>query len=88
MNHFLAAPIFRYCPGKSSGAEVLTAFAGICPPGWKVFVQQPIADVYATIKATMLRTEALMVAGLLISAFAALWRVRGLVHPNGFANMY
>jgi hypothetical protein len=41
----LAAPIFRYCPGKSSGAEVLTAFAGIYPLGWKLFVEQPITDV-------------------------------------------
>jgi signal transduction histidine kinase len=64
-----------------SGAEVLTAFAGIEPLGWKVFVEQPIAEVYATLNATILRTGALMVAGLLISAFTALWLVRGLVRP-------
>ena len=39
-----------------SGAEVLTAFAGIEPLGWKVFVEQPIAEVYATLNATILRT--------------------------------
>jgi hypothetical protein len=53
-----------------------------------VFVQQPIADVYTALNAAILRTGALMIAGSLISAFAALWRVRGLVHPNGFANMH
>ncbi len=64
-----------------SGAEVLTAFAGIEPVGWKVFVEQPIAEVYATLNAMILRTGVLMVAGLLISAFTALWLARGLVRP-------
>ncbi|TFH50724.1 MAG: HAMP domain-containing protein, partial [Lysobacterales bacterium] len=64
-----------------SGAEVLTAFASIEPLGWKVFVEQPIAEVYATLNATILRTAALMVAGLLISVFTALWLARGLVRP-------
>jgi len=64
-----------------SGSEVLTAFAGIEPLGWKVFVEQPIAEVYATLNATILRTGALMIAGLLISAFTALWLARGLVRP-------
>jgi signal transduction histidine kinase len=64
-----------------SGAEVLTAFAGIEPLGWKVFVEQPIAEVYATLNATILRTGALMIAGLLISALTALWLARGLVRP-------
>lgn len=64
-----------------SGAEVLTAFARIEPLGWKVFVEQPIAEVYATLNATILRTGALMVAGLLISMFTALWLARGLVRP-------
>jgi len=43
---------------------------------------------YTALNAAILRTGALMIAGSLISAFAALWRVRGLVHPNGFANMH
>lgn len=64
-----------------SGAEVLTAFAGIEPLGWKVFVEQPIAEVYATLNAAIVRTGALMVGGLLISAFTALWLARGLVRP-------
>ena len=64
-----------------SGAEVLTAFADIEPLGWKVFVEQPIAEVYATLNATILRTGALMVAGLLFSALTALWLARGLVRP-------
>ncbi|MBI3373256.1 MAG: GAF domain-containing protein [Betaproteobacteria bacterium] len=64
-----------------SGVEVLTAFASIEPLGWKVFVEQPVAEVYVTLKATMLRTGALMVAGLLLSALMALVFARGLVRP-------
>ena len=64
-----------------SGTEVLTAFADIEPLGWKVFVEQPVAEVYATLNATILRTGALMVAGLLFSVLTALWLARGLVRP-------
>ncbi len=64
-----------------SGTEVLTAFSGIEPPGWIVFIEQPVAEVYATLYTSILRTVALMIAGLLCSALAALWLARGLVHP-------
>ena len=64
-----------------SGKEVLTAYAGIEPLGWKVFVEQPVAEVYATLNATIMRTGVLMVAGLLFSALTALWLARGLVRP-------
>ena len=40
--------------------------------GWKVFVEQPVSEVYAALDATVLRTVALIVAGLLFSALAAL----------------
>ena len=64
-----------------SGTEVLTAFAGIEPLGWKVFVEQPVAEVYATLDATILRAGILMVAGLLVSAITAMWLARGMVRP-------
>ncbi len=63
------------------GKEVLTAFAGVEPLGWKVFVEQPVSEVYATLNATIVRTGMLMVAGLLFSALTALWLARGLVRP-------
>ncbi|MEO8202978.1 MAG: ATP-binding protein [Betaproteobacteria bacterium] len=64
-----------------AGKEVLTAFAGVEPLGWKVFVEQPVSEVYATLNATIVRTAMLMVAGLLFSALTALWLARGLVRP-------
>jgi HAMP domain-containing protein len=63
------------------GEEVLTAYASIAGLGWKVFVEQPVSEVYATLNAAILRTVGLLVAGLLISILVALWLARGLVHP-------
>jgi len=64
-----------------AGREVLTAYASVEPLGWKVFVEQPVSEVYATLNATIVRTGMLMVAGLLFSALTALWLARGLVRP-------
>jgi signal transduction histidine kinase len=59
------------------GVEVLTAYAPIDPLGWKVFVEQPVSEVYATLNASIARTVALLVAGLAISALVALALARG-----------
>jgi signal transduction histidine kinase len=77
-----------------SGNAVLTAHAPIEPAreqaargapasvlGWKVFVEQPVSEVYAALDATILRTVALIVAGLLFSALAALYLARNMVRP-------
>ena len=63
------------------GNEVLTAFANVEPIGWKVFVEQPVSEVYATLNSMIGRTGILMLAGLLFSALTALWLARGLVRP-------
>jgi signal transduction histidine kinase len=63
------------------GAEVLTAFAPIDPLGWRVFVEQPVAEVYATLDASILRTALLLAAGFVISALAAIFMARSLVRP-------
>ncbi|MGA8051296.1 MAG: cache domain-containing protein, partial [Burkholderiales bacterium] len=65
----------------ADGVEVLTAYATIDPLGWKVFVEQPVSEVYATLNASILRTVALLVAGLAISALVALALARGMVRP-------
>ncbi|HXZ53417.1 MAG TPA: cache domain-containing protein, partial [Burkholderiales bacterium] len=54
------------------GVEVLTAYAPIDPLGWKVFVEQPVSEVYATLNASIARTAALLLAGLAVSAMVAL----------------
>ena len=77
-----------------AGQSVLTAFAPIEPArekpvqgppppplGWKVFVEQPVSEVYSALDATILRTVALIVAGLFFSALAALWLARNMVRP-------
>ena len=77
-----------------NGHSVLTAYAPIEPAreqtarggpastlGWKVFVEQPVAEVYAALDATIVRTVALIVAGLLFSALAALYLARSMVRP-------
>jgi GAF domain-containing protein len=76
------------------GNRVLTAFAPIepardqslqgakpTPLGWKVFVEQPVAEVFQALDATILRTVALIVAGLLFSALAAMWLARSMARP-------
>ncbi len=64
-----------------AGASVLTAYASIESLGWKVFVEQPVSEVYETLNATIIRTVSLIVAGLLISALAAMWLARSMVRP-------
>jgi signal transduction histidine kinase len=77
-----------------AGNAVLTAYAPIEPAreqaargapasilGWKVFIEQPVSEVYAALDATILRTVALIVAGLLFSALAALYLARNMVRP-------
>ena len=63
------------------GREVLAAHAPIDPLGWKVFAEQPVSEVFASLDATILRTVLLLVAGLLLSALAALWLARSMVRP-------
>jgi signal transduction histidine kinase len=64
-----------------AGTEVLTAFAPIDLLGWRVFVEQPVSEVYATLDASILRTALLLLAGFVISALAAIFMARSLVRP-------
>jgi len=63
------------------GATVLTSMASIQPLGWRVFVEQPIAEVYAKLNASFLRAAVLLLAGLVISAVAASLLARSMVQP-------
>ena len=64
-----------------TGTEVLTSVAPIETLDWKVFVEQPVAEVYKKLNASILRTGLLLLAGLMISAFGALALARGMVRP-------
>ena len=60
---------------------MLTSVAPIDPLGWKVFVEQPVSEVYAKLDASIVRTGLLLLAGLVISALGALALARGMVRP-------
>ncbi len=64
-----------------AGAPVLVAVAPIEILDWKVFVEQPISEVYARLNASILRTGLLLLAGLILSAIGALVLARGMVRP-------
>lgn len=63
------------------GAAVLTSTALIQPLGWRVFVEQPISEVYAKLDASILRAVALLLASLAVSALAASLLARRMVQP-------
>ncbi len=64
-----------------AGTRVLTAVAPITALGWRVFVEQPVAEVYARLDAAILRTALLLLGGLALSALAAWALARGMVRP-------
>ena len=64
-----------------AGVTVLTSVAPIEPLDWKVFVEQPVSEVYAKLNASILRTGLLLLAGLVISALAASALARSMVRP-------
>jgi signal transduction histidine kinase/putative methionine-R-sulfoxide reductase with GAF domain len=64
-----------------AGKEVISAFAAIDPLGWKVFVEQPVAEVYATLNASIWRTVILLIAGMFFSILAAMFLARSMVRP-------
>jgi GAF domain-containing protein/HAMP domain-containing protein len=64
-----------------AGTQVLTSVAPIEPLNWYVFVEQPVAEVYEKLNASILRTGLLLLAGLVISAIGAMALARGMVRP-------
>ncbi len=63
------------------GTPVLVSVAPIEALAWKVFVEQPVSEVYAKLNASILRTGLLLLVGLVISALGALALARGMVRP-------
>jgi signal transduction histidine kinase/HAMP domain-containing protein len=63
------------------GTPVLVSVAPIEALAWKVFVEQPVSEVYAKLNASILRTGLLLLVGLVISALGALALARGMARP-------
>ncbi len=64
-----------------AGTRVLAAVAPIEPLDWKVFVEQPVSEVFARLNASILWIGALLLAGLAASALAAGALARSMVRP-------
>ncbi len=63
------------------GQQVLTAHAAIAPLEWLVFVEQPLAEVFAPLYSSLVRTAILLLGGLGISVVASLVLARRMVTP-------
>jgi signal transduction histidine kinase/putative methionine-R-sulfoxide reductase with GAF domain len=71
------AQVFR----NLEGHRVLSAHAAIAPLGWTVFVELPLAEAYAPLYASMQRSGALLLGGLLLAFLAGLLLARRMVVP-------
>ncbi|HLH27194.1 MAG TPA: response regulator [Chloroflexota bacterium] len=63
------------------GREVLTAYETVSPPGWAVFVDQPLREAFAPIFAAFARMGFLLVLGIGLSVLASLVLARKMVRP-------
>ena len=63
------------------GQRVLSAHQGIDPPGWTVFVDQPLEQAYAPVYSSILRSTGLLLAGLVLAVLASFELARRMVAP-------
>jgi signal transduction histidine kinase len=63
------------------GHEVLSAFQRIDPPGWWVFVEEPLSVAFAPIESAIWRTALLLVVFLLVAIVTSVLLARNLVRP-------
>lgn len=66
---------------KGSGHATLNAHAAIPLLGWRVLIEQPLAEAYAPLYDEMLRTAALLVLGVAFAVVAALVLARRMSAP-------
>jgi two-component system, NtrC family, sensor kinase len=63
------------------GTEVLSAFDTVDPPGWRVFVEEPLSLAFAHIQAAIWRTVVLLVVFLLLAIATSVLLARNLAGP-------
>ena len=63
------------------GNEVLSAFQRVDPPGWWVFVEEPLSVAFAPIESAIWRTALLLVVFLLVAVVTSVLLARNLVRP-------
>ncbi|MCA1841779.1 MAG: response regulator, partial [Actinobacteria bacterium] len=63
------------------GGRVLTSFAGIAGVNWPVFVEQPLSEAYAPLKAQAVRGMTVLAVFVLIALAASLLLAKRMVTP-------
>jgi two-component system, NtrC family, sensor kinase len=63
------------------GRQVLAAYDPVDPPGWFVFVEQPLQEAFAPLYASLLRTALLLLLGVGLAVLASLFLARRMVKP-------
>jgi signal transduction histidine kinase/CheY-like chemotaxis protein len=63
------------------GKSVLSANAAISSLGWLVFVEQPLAEAFAPLQASLIRGVAILFVGLMLSVLASVLLARRMVAP-------
>ena len=63
------------------GQQVLTTYASIFPPGWFVFIEQPLVEAFQPLYASIYRTALLLLAGIGLSVLASLFLTHRMVTP-------
>ena len=66
---------------RTTGRSVLATWGSVDSTGWRVFVEQPAAEVLAPIYYAFSRTAILLVLGILLSAIASWVLARRMVRP-------
>jgi signal transduction histidine kinase len=63
------------------GHDVLTAYSVIVPLGWIVFVEQPLEEAFAPLRASAYRTVVLVALGIVLALVASAVLARRLAKP-------
>jgi two-component system, NtrC family, sensor kinase len=71
----------RFPGDLGRASDHLVAYESVSPPGWTVFVDQPLEEAFSSIRAAIVRTVLLLLMGLLLAVLASLYFVRKMVTP-------
>jgi len=63
------------------GRQVLTTYAPISPLSWFIFLEQPLAEAFMPLYASIFRTALFVLAGIVLSILAGLILARRMVTP-------
>jgi serine phosphatase RsbU (regulator of sigma subunit) len=65
----------------SAGQAVLSTSQAIRPPGWSIVADEPLAEAFAPLGASLIRTASVLVVGLFIALTASVVVARRMVRP-------